>query len=165
MLSNQRLIRQVERDLFSDADVAWEKVYSQFCKRQADLDPKKVMQFKYKGKIYKLAEDVQLRSGVMPLNKELEPEFSQLYAMFVTEAENEKRVLKNMLAHAIRIAKYEEDLLELLPKIMHESIQESGFFQHEDKPLMSVKDADSFRAMYSQYFDMFDMRKTIGSIM
>ncbi len=165
MSSNQRLIRQIEKDLFDDADKAWKRVYAQFCKKQAELNHDKIMQFKFKGDVYKLEEDVTLRSGVKPLHKELEPEFLEAYAMFVTELSEEKRVLKNMLSHAIRIAKYAEDLMELLPEIMHESISESGFFQLEDKPYMMVDQADKFKEMYSPYFDMFDLRKTVGALM
>lgn len=165
MSSNQRLIRQIERNLFDDADKAWTRVYAQFCKRQAELNHDSIMQFKFKGEVYKLEEDVVLRSGVKPLNKELEPEFLEAYAMFVTELSEEKRVLKNMLSHAIRIAKFAEDLLELLPEIMHDSINESGFFQHEDKQFMSVDQVAQFKELYEPHFDMFDLRKTIGSVM
>ena len=165
MSSNQRLIRQIEKDLFEDADKAWAKVYAQFCKKQAELNHDGIMQFKYKGDLYKLEEDVFLRSGVKPLHKELEGEFATAYAMFVTELNEEKRVLKNMLSHAFRIAKFSEDLLELLPEIMHESIHEAGFFQHEDKPFMVTEQSDKFKELYAQYFGMFDLRKTIGSVM
>lgn len=165
MNSNQRLIRQIEKDLFEDADKAWIKVYSTFCKRQGELSPDHIMQFKYKGVVYKLAEDVALRSGVKPLHKELEAEFKEVYSMFVEEVEAEKRVLKNMLAHAIRIAKFAEDLLDLLPEIMHDSINEAGFFQSEDKQFMSVEQADKFKEIYSEYMGMFDLRKTIGTVM
>lgn len=165
MSSNQRLIRQIQKDLFDDADKAWIRVYSQFCKRQAEMNHNSIMQFKFKGDVYKLEEDVALRSGVKPLHKELEPEFLEAYAMFVTELKEEKRVLQNMLSHAIRIAKYAEDLLDILPEIMHDSINEAGFFQHEDKPFMSVEQADKFKEQYGPYFDMFDLRKTVGALM
>lgn len=165
MASNQRLIRQIERDLFDDAANAWIKVYSTFCKRHGDLSPNRIMQFKYKGEVYKLAEDVQLRSGVKPIHPELEGEFKQVYAMFVEELGEEKRILQNMLSHAIRIAKYSEDLIELLPEIMHESITEAGFFQAESKPMMSEAQAKEFKEAYSKYFDLFDLRKTVGALM
>lgn len=165
MSSNQKLIRQIEKDLFDDAEGAWVKVYASFCKRQGELNHDNIMQFKYKGNVYKLQEDVVLRSGVRALNKELEPEFKEAYAMFVTELEEEKRVLKNMLSHAIRIAKYAEDLIDLLPEIMHESINEAGFFQSEAKQFMSVEQAEQFKAIYEKHFDMFDLRKTVGAVM
>lgn len=165
MSSNQRLIRQIHKDLFEDADKAWTRVYAQFCKKQAELNHDGIMQFKFKGDVYKLEEDVTLRSGVKPLRKELEPEFLEAYAMFVTELSEEKRVLQNMLSHAIRIAKYAEDLLELLPEIMHDSINEAGFFQAEEKQYMSVEQAEQFKERYAQYFDMFDLRKTVGALM
>ena len=165
MKSNQRLIRQVEKDLFDDAEQAWVRIYASFCKRHADLNRDSIMQFKFKGEVYKLIEDVSLRSGVKPLHKELESEFKEVYAMFVTELETEKRVLKNMLSHAFRIAKYSEDLIDLLPEIMHESINEAGFFQADHKPFMSVDQAAEFKAIYEKHFDLFDLRKTVGSIM
>lgn len=165
MSSNQRLIRQIEKDLFHDAEKAWVKIYAQFCKRHGDLNPDRIMQFKYKGEVYKLAEDVLLRSGVKPLHKELETEFADSYAMFVTELNEEKRILKNMLSHAIRIAKYAEDLIDILPEIMHESVGEAGFFQADSKPLMTVDQVEQFTATYEKYFDLFDMRKTIGNLM
>lgn len=165
MSSNQRLIRQIERNLFHDAEKAWVKIYAQFCKRHSDLNPDRIMQFKYKGEVYKLAEDVLLRSGVKPLHKELEAEFADSYAMFVTELNEEKRILKNMLSHAIRIAKYAEDLIDILPEIMHESIGEAGFFQADSKPLMTVDQVEQFTATYEKYFDLFDLRKTIGNLM
>lgn len=165
MSSNMRLINQIEKDLFSDAEKVWSKVYAQFCKRQAELTPERIMQFKYKGELYKLNEDVALRGGVKPLHKDLLPEFEEAYKMFVTELDEEKYILKNMISHAIRIAKYAEDLLELLPPIMHPSIEEAGFFQHESKPLMSVQQEKEFKSMYSKYFDIFDTRKTIGALM
>ena len=165
MASNQRLIRQIEKDIFDDAHQAWVKVYSSFCKRHGDLQPDKVMQFKYKGEHYYLADDVPLRSGVKPIHKELEPEFQQAYAMFVQEVEEEQRILKNMLSHAIRIAKFAEDLLELLPEIMHESIKEAGFFQADDKPFMTKEQSDIFYELYSDYFNIFDLRKSVGALM
>lgn len=165
MSSNQRLINQIEKDLFDDANKAWIKVYSTFCKRHGELMPDRVMQFKYKGEIYKLAEDVALRSGVKPLHKELEPEFKEVYSMFVEEVEAERRVLKNMLSHAIRIAKFAEDLIDLLPEIMHDSINEAGFFQSESKQFMSVEQANKFKELYAEHMDIFDLRKTIGTIM
>ena len=165
MSSNQRLIRQIEKDLFEDAEKAWVRVYASFCKRQGELNHDHIMQFKYKGEIYKLQEDVALRSGVKQLHKELEPEFKEVYAMFVTELEAEKRVFKNMISHAIRIAKYAEDLIDLLPEIMHDSINEAGFFQSEDKNLMSIEQADQFKELYEKHFDMFDLRKTVGALM
>lgn len=165
MASNQRLIRQIEKDLFDEAQQAWIKVYSAFCKRHGDLNPDRVMQFKYKGEHYYLSEDVPLRSGVKPIHKELEPEFQDAYSMFVQELEEEKRILKNMLAHAIRIAKYAEDLLELLPEIMHDSIKEAGFFQSDDKPDMQVEQAKQFKEYYEQYFGIFDLRKSVGALM
>lgn len=165
MSSNQRLIRQIEKDLFDDAEQAWVRIYASFCKRHAELNHDTIMQFKFKGEVYKLKEDVTLRSGVKPLHKELEPEFKEVYAMFVTELETEKRVLKNMLSHAIRIAKYSEDLIDILPEIMHDSINEAGYFQADYKPYMSVDQAAEFRAMYEKHFELFDLRRTIGAIM
>lgn len=165
MSSNMRLINQIEKDLFSDAEKVWSKVYAQFCKRQAELTPERIMQFKYKGELYKLNEDVALRGGVKPLHKELLPEFEEAYKMFVTELDEEKYILKNMISHAIRIAKYAEDLLELLPPIMHPSIEEAGFFQSEAKQFMSVEQAEQFKAIYEKHFDMYDLRKTVGSLM
>lgn len=165
MASNQRLIRQIEKDLFDEAHKAWIKVYSAFCKRHGDLTPNRVMQFKYKGVHYYLADDVPLRSGVKPLHKDLEDEFHGAYLMFVQELEEEKRILKNMLAHAIRISKYAEDLLDLLPDIMHDSIKEAGFFQAEDKPEMQVEQVKQFKELYEQYFNLFDLRKSIGALM
>lgn len=165
MSSNQRLIRQIEKDLFDDAEQAWVRIYASFCKRHAELNHDTIMQFKFKGEVYKLKEDVTLRSGVKPLHKELEPEFKEVYAMFVTELEEEKRVLKNMLSHAIRIAKYSEDLIDILPEIMHDSINEAGYFQADYKPYMSVDQAAEFRAIYEKHFELFDLRRTIGAIM
>ena len=165
MQSNMRLIRQIERDLFDDAAKSWVKVYSSFCKRHGDMMPDRVMQFKYQGTHFHLDDDPPLRGGVKPLHAELVPEFAQAYTMFVSELNEEKRILQNMLAHAIRIAKYAEDLIDLLPEIMHESISEAGFFQADEKPLMSVKQAEEFKELYEQYFGMFDLRKTIGALM
>lgn len=165
MSSNQRLIRQIERDLFDEANKAWVKLYASFCKRQGELNPDRIMQFKFRGELYKLDEDVYLRSGVKPLHKDLEPEFMESYAMFVTELTEEKRILKNMLSAAFRIAKYSEDLIQLLPEIMHDSINESGFFQAQEKPYMSVEQVEEFIKNYSQYFSLFDLRKTIGVVM
>ena len=165
MSSNQRLIRQIEKDLFDDAEQAWVRIYASFCKRHAELNRDSIMQFKFKGEVYKLKEDVALRSGVKPLNKELEPEFKEVYSMFVTELETEKRVLKNMLSHAFRMAKYSADLIDLLPEIMHESINEAGFFQADHKPFMSVDQAAEFKARYEEHFGIFDLRKTVGAIM
>lgn len=164
MASNQRLIRQIERELFDDAEKSWVKVYSSFCKKHGELDPSKIMQFKYKGELFKLEEDVPLRGGVKQLHPDLIPEFESAYIMFVQEVETEKRILKNMLAHAIRIAKYTEDLLELLPEIMHHAVTEAGFFQEENKPLMSVDQAQEFKDMYGQYFSLFDLRKSVGAL-
>lgn len=165
MDSNARLLRQLERDIFQKAESAWVKVYSQFCKKHGALDPNKIMQFKYQGQYFKLAEDVAMRSGVRPLHPELVPEFEGVFKMFVTEVNEEKRIFQNMLSHAIRIAKYEEDLLDLLPPIMHASITEAGFFQMEHKPMMSVAQADEFKRMYEPYFSLFDERVVIGALM
>lgn len=165
MSSNQRLINKIYKDIFEDADIAWNKMYAPFCKRQADLNQDGILQFKYKGVQYKLAEDVMLRGGVKTLHKDLEEEFYQIYKMFVEEVDEEKRILKNMLAHAIRIAKYTEDLIDILPPIMHDSINEAGFFQAEDKPYMSVEAANQFKEYYGKYFGLFDLRKSIGVLM
>ena len=70
-----------------------------------------------------------------------------------------------MLSAAFRIAKYSEDLIQLLPEIMHDSINESGFFQAQEKPYMSVEQVEEFIKNYSQYFSLFDLRKTIGVVM
>lgn len=165
MESNQRLIRQIERDIFHAADGAWEKVYSSFCKQHGDLSGNRVMQFKYKGEIYRLTDDVPLRSGIRPLHPTLVPEFESAYQMFVTEVEEEKRVLKNMLADAIRVAKYAEDLFDMLPELMHESIVEAGFFQAEDKPMTSVDQIEAFKEKYAESFSIFDLRKSVGAFM
>ena len=45
MASNQRLIRQINYDLFGQAYKTWERMYTEFCKRHGDLMPNKVMQF------------------------------------------------------------------------------------------------------------------------
>lgn len=165
MSSNQRLLNQIERDIFHDAANAWVKVYSQFCKKQGELMPNRVMQFKYKGEQYKLTDDVLVRSGVKPLHVSLEAEFKDAHKMFVEEVEHEKRILKNMMAHAIRIAKYAEDLLDILPEIMHDSVHESGFFQMDYKQEMTVDQVAEFKELYGPYFNLFDMRKTVGSLM
>ena len=165
MASNNRLLRQVHRHIYHDAESAWIKVFSTFCKRQAEYVPNKVMQFKYKGVQYHLNDDVPLRAGVRPLAKELEEEFKEVYSMFVSEVDNEQRIFQNMMSHAIRIAKYTEDLIDLLPPVFHDPINESGFFQKEDKPLMSVAQAEEFKAQYEQYYGLFEMRKTIGNVM
>lgn len=165
MASNQRLLRQLNKELFDEANGAWKKVYSEFCKRHGALMPNKVMQFKYKGEHYFLSEDVPLRGGIAPLDPSLVDEFSSAYAMFVEDLAEEKRVFQNMISHAIRIAKYAEDLLELLPECMHNAIHESGFFQMEDKPDMTIDQRNEFLAIYEEHFGMFDMRKTLGAVM
>ncbi len=165
MNANNRLIKRVTASIYHDATFAWEKVYSSFCKRHGELMPNKVMQFKYKGTQYKLAEDVMVMSGVRQLHESLVPEFENVYAMFVSEVDNEKRILQNILSHAIRIAKYSEDLIELLPEVMHEAIIESGFFQSDDKPYMSTEQSKQFQELYSEHFGLFDVRKAIGLAM
>lgn len=165
MASNQRLIRQIERDIYKDSDTAWVKVYSSFCKRQAQLNNNSIMQFKYKGELYHLSGDVPMRNGVKPLHKELEAEFAEVYKMFVTEVNAEKALLKNILAHAIRIAKYAEDLIELLPPMMHKSITESGFFQMDSKPPMSIDQAKQFKELYAPMFSIFEIRPALGVMM
>lgn len=164
MESNLRLINQIERDLFKDAESAWKKMYSQYCKRHANLMHDTIMQFKYSGQVFKLEDDVMLRHGIKPLHQDLVPEFQELYSMFVTEVETEKRILQNMLSHAIRIAKFVEDLIEILPSILHVSINEAGFFQAEDKPYMTEAQVTEFHSMYKEHFSLFDLRKTIGAI-
>lgn len=165
MESNLRLISQIKKDLFEEADKAWVKVYSSFCKRHGELDPNRIMQFKYKGVHYKLQDEVALRSGVKQLHSSLEPEFKEVFAMFVTEVNHEKNILSNMLSHAISIAKYAEDLLDLLPEVMHGAINEAGFFQMSEKPYMSQEQADLFKERYGSYADMFEARKTVGALM
>lgn len=165
MESNLRLIRQIERDLFGEADKAWIKVYSSFCKRHGELDSNRIMQFKYKGEHFKLTEDVALRSGVRPLHPSLVEEFQDVYSMFVEETRKEKAILKNMLAHAIRISKYAEDLIDLLPEVMHRAIGESGFFQMDSKPLMQIEQAEEFKRLYGNYADLFESRITLGALM
>lgn len=165
MESNLRLINQIQRELFDEADKAWIKVYSSFCKKHGQLDPSKIMQFKYKGEHFMLSEDVMLRAGVRPLHDSLVDEFQAVYSMFVEETRREKSILKNMLAHAIMISKYAEDLIDILPEVMHGAINESGFFQMDDKPLMQQSQADAFKERYAQYTDMFEARKTVGALM
>ena len=165
MASNQRLIRQINYDLFGQAYKTWERVYTEFCKRHGDLMPNKVMQFKFKGITYFIKGDNVLRSGVQQLHPALQAEFASAYTMFVVELEEEVRICQNMLAHAIRIAKYAEDLIELLPECMHAAIHEAGFFQMEDKPSMSIDDAKLFKEEYEQYFNKFDMRILLGATM
>ena len=165
MSSNQRLLRQIHRDVFAGAERAWIRIYSSYCKQHGDLNKDTIMQFKYQGEVFKLEEDVQLRSGIKPLHPELVADFEEAYKMFVTDMEYEKRILKNMMAHAIRIAKYSEDLIELLPSVLHDSIYEAGFFQASDKPLMSVEQEEAFKKTYEEYFSLFDLRFTLGSVM
>ena len=165
MASNQRLIRQINRDLFGQANKAWQRVYSEFCKRHGNLMPNKVMQFKFKGVTYFIEGDNVLRSGVQQLHPSLKEEFESAYNMFVLELDDEVRICHNMLAHAIRIAKYAEDLIELLPECMHAAIHEAGFFQMEDKPSMSIDDVKIFKEEYEKYFDKFDARILLGVIM
>jgi len=165
MASNQRLIRQIERDLFGGANASWKKVYSEFCKRHGELMPNRVMQFKYKGSTFWLENDVVLRSGVQQLHPSLLAEFEEAYKMFVVDVQKELAILKNMLAHAIRIAKYAEDLIEILPSCMHEAIHEAGFFQLDTKPNMSIDDVKEFNELYSEHFSLFDMRVFLGATM
>ena len=165
MASNQRLINQINRDLFGQANKTWQRVYTEFCKRHGDLMPNKVMQFKFKGVTYFIEGDNVLRSGVQQLHPSLQAEFASAYTMFVVELNEESRICQNMLAHAIRIAKYAEDLIELLPECMHAAIHEAGFFQMEDKPSMSIDDAKLFKEEYEQYFTKFDMRVLLGVTM
>ena len=165
MASNQRLINQINRDLFGQARKAWQRVYTEFCKRHGDLIPNKVMQFKFKGVTYFIEGDNVLRSGVQQLHPSLKEEFESAYTMFVVELGEEMRICQNMLAHAIRIAKYAEDLIELLPECMHAAIHEAGFFQMEDKPSMSIDDVKLFKEEYEQYFTKFDMRILLGAAM
>ena len=165
MASNQRLIRQINYDLFGQAYKTWERVYTEFCKRHGDLMPNKVMQFKFKGITYFIKGDNVLRSGVQQLHPSLKEEFESACTMFVVELEEEVRICQNMLAHAIRIAKYAEDLIELLPECMHTAVHEAGFFQMEDKPSMSIDDVKLFKEEYEQYFTKFDMRVLLGVTM
>lgn len=165
MASNQRLIRQINSDLFGSAQKAWQRVYSEFCKRHGALMPNRVMQFKYKGITYALEDDVILRSGVQQLHPDLVPEFKEAYQMFVVDLTEEARICQNMVAHAIRIAKYAEDLLEILPECMHSAIHESGFFQLEDKPPMSIDDVATFKEEYEKYYDLFAVRLMLGATM
>ncbi|WAW11632.1 hypothetical protein nACB1_056 [Acinetobacter phage nACB1] len=165
MASNQRLINQINRDLFGQANKAWERVYTEFCKRHGELMPNRVMQFKYKGVTYFIEGDTVLRSGVQQLHESLKQEFNDAYQMFVVELSEEARICQNMVSHAIRIAKYAEDLLELLPECMHAAINEAGFFQMESKPLMSLDDVKAFKDEYEQYFTKFDMRVLLGATM
>jgi len=159
MASNSRLVRQINRDLFGQANKAWERVYAEFCM------PNKVMQFKFKGVTYFIEGDNVLRSGVQQLHPSLKEEFESAYTMFVVELGEEMRICQNMLAHAIRIAKYAEDLIELLPECMHASVHEAGCFQMEDKPPMSIDDVKLFKEEYEQYFSKFDMRILLGATM
>jgi len=165
MASNQRLIKQINRDLFGQANKTWQRVYTEFCKRHGNLMPNKVMQFKFKGVTYFIEGDNVLRSGVQQLHPSLKEEFESAYTMFVVELEEEACICQNMLAHAIRIAKYAEDLIELLPECMHAAIHEAGFFQMEDKPPMSIDDVKLFKEEYEKYFDKFDMRVLLGATM
>ena len=75
MASNQRLINQINRDLFGQAHKAWQRVYSEFCKKHGNLMPNKVMQFKFKGVTYFIEGDNVLRSGVQQLHPSLKEEF------------------------------------------------------------------------------------------
>lgn len=165
MDSNARLLRQMHKDLFESANGAWKRIVAQFCKRQAEAYHNGIMQFKYKGIHYFMDEDVPLRGGVKPLHETLVPEFQPSFAMFVEEVTEEKRILQNMVAHAIRIAKYQEDLLQLLPEVLHPSIQEAQFFQLPSKPEMLMSDVEEFNRIYEQHFGIFDMRKMIGATM
>ena len=165
MASNQRLIRQINYDLFGQAYKTWERVYAEFCKRHGDLMPNKVMQFKFQGITYFIKGDNVLRSGVQQLHPSLQAELESAYTMFVVELSEESRICQNMLAHAIRIAKYAEDLIELLPECMHAAVHEAGFFQMEDKPSMSIDDVKLFKEEYEQYFTKFDMRILLGATM
>lgn len=135
------------------------------CKRQAELNHDYIMQFKFKGVLYHLQDDVPLRSGVRELRPELLDEFLPVYQMFVVDVEQEMILLKNMVAHAIRISKVAEDLIELLPEVMHPSIENSGFFTMDDKEYMSVAQADEFKAMYGEHLESFNTRKLLGGIM
>lgn len=165
MASNQRLLRQIHKELFEDANKAWVRVYSATCKQHGELMPDKVMQFKYQGVQYALEGDMLLRTGVKQLHPSLVEEFKGLYEMFVTEVNREKEILTHMLSSAFRIAKFEEDLLELLPKVMHSAINESGYFSLETKALMQEHDKAKFLELYEKYFDLFEIRKTIGRVM
>ena len=165
MASNQRLIRQINYDLFDQAYKTWERVYTEFCKSHGDLMPNKVMQFKFQGITYFIKGDNVLRSGVQQLHPSLKEEFESVYNMFVLELDDEVRICHNMLAHAIRIAKHAEDLIELLPECMHAAIHEAGFFQMEDKPPMSIDDVKLFKEEYEKYFDKFDARILLGVLM
>ena len=165
MHSNNRLLLRLESYIFSGSMEAWEKVCNQFCKRQADLNKDHILQFKYAGKQYKLKDDVYVHYGMKQLHPELLPEFEASYNMFVKEVEEERRIFTNMLSHAIRIAKYEEDLIKLLPPVMHSSITESGFFQMPHKPEMHPADLEKFKELYEQYFHLFDERRLIGEML
>lgn len=165
MDNNARILRQIDRDLFVPANTAWKKIIAQFCKRQAELNHDSIMQFKYKGVHYFMDEDVPLRGGVKPLHEALVPEFTPSYLMFVEEVNEEKRILQNMMAHALRIAKYQEDLLQILPEVLHVSLKEVQYFQLVNKPEMSMSDVEQFNSLYEKYFSMFDMRRMIGATM
>lgn len=163
MDNNARILRRIDSDLFIPANAAWKKITAQFCKRQAELNHDSIMQFKYKGEHYFMDEDVPLRGGVKPLHEALVPEFKPSYAMFVEEVNEERRILQNMMAHALRIAKYQEDLLQILPDVLHPSIQEVQYFQLANKPEMLMSDVEQFNSLYEKYFSMFDMRRMIGA--
>ena len=165
MHSNNRLISQIERHIFEKSDKAWKKMCDQFCKRQADMYKDHILQFKYAGTPYKLNEDVWVNYGIKQLHPELVPEFEAVYKMFVTGVREEKRHLQNILAHAIRISKYEEDLLDLLPPVMHSSVTESGFFQMPNKPQMEPRDKEMFLFLYEKYFHLFDERRLTGEML
>lgn len=162
MQSNIRLIYAIKKSIFKGSDDAWCKVYSEICKRHGELMPNRVMQFKFKGIHFHLKDDTRLYSGVQQLHPSLVDEFQQAFKMFVTDANEERRIAQNMIAHAIRISKYTEDLLELLPASMHEAITDAGFFQPENKPPMSIDDVNGFKELYSEQMSIFDVRKFLG---
>lgn len=165
MESNQRLIRAITNAIYGKTDQAWYRAYSTMCKRQADLNKDTIMQFKYDGKVYHLQDEPPMRAGVKQLRPELLDEFKPLYEMFVIELQEEQRVLRNMLAHAIRIAKVTEDLLELLPEIMHAAIEDAGFFCMPHKPMMVEEQVEEFRRLYGDVGDVYNTRVLIGAVM
>lgn len=164
MENNRRLISRIFNSVYGDANKTWKRIIAEFCKRHAQLTTAHVMQFKYEGTHYHMDEDVPLRGGVKNLHPNLVEEFKEPYKMFVIEVKEEQRLLTNMLADAIRYAKYTEDLLDLLPEFMHEAITDVGFFQLDSKPEMSIDNKRTFLDAHAQYFALFETRTLLGKL-
>lgn len=157
------MCQAISKAVSDPSRILLQRVANEYCMEQAKYDPNGLMQFRYKGEIFKL-EDDKINLRALPLHPVLVERFDPHFALYHTDMIELRQKMLWYLSDVSRLAATQEDLYKLLPEAAAPIIDSLSFITNKPKNQLTDSQVEEVRTKYAELIDNINYRLFLGGM-